>query len=123
MHMSFDVIIKLRNAFKIATRRNKQTMCPVLQDFIMTYVAATRLRKACFNNTLQSIVNVENLVIPSYERLKFRRQNEEEAEDPKCMIGTCGRPAVDAGTFNGKTYKLCSFHVEGYAGVQGWRFV
>ena len=50
-------------------------MCPVLQDFVMTYVAATRLRKACFNNTLNSVVNVENLVIPSYERLKFREVN------------------------------------------------
>ena len=122
VHMSFDLPLKLRNAFKLATRRNKQTMCPVLQDFIMAYVAATHFQKACFNNTLNPVVKIENLVIPSYERLKFRRQKESEVGgDGACHY--CGGEAVGVFEYvkTGRVYSLCSFHAGELDDGHVWR--
>lgn len=114
-HLSFDLPLKLRKAFKWATRRNKQTMCPVLQDFIMTYVAATKLKKDCFNNTMPSTIHVENLVIPSYERLKFRRHFEEDSEEERtasvcCGFKDCSSVPVAEGCYRGQRFLLCQSH-------------
>ena len=103
-HLSFDLPLKLHKAFKWATRHNKQTMCPVLQDFIMVYVGTTRFKKACFNNTSASTISIENLVIPSYERLKFRRHF--EAEDDNFYDGSLGSWLHVDGELNGNGHVI-----------------
>jgi hypothetical protein len=114
VHMSFDIPLKLRKAFKTATRQNKQTMCPVLQDFVMVYVAATRYQKECFNNTLGSVVSIENLVIPSYERLKFRRQKDDDKTPGVfCEFRECSDVIVGKAVLKVKDreYAVCSEHL------------
>ena len=124
-HLSFDLPLKLRKAFKWATRHNKQTMCPVLQDFIMAYVSATKLRKDCFNNTLPPTFRIDNLVIPSYERLKFRRHYEEDEEIERTVSVTCGfadctEKAIAEGVYKGNTVLLCPFHLDAVRENRFW---
>ena len=126
VHTSFDCPKNLRVWFKRATKANNTSMCPILQSFMVTYVEATFLKKACFSNT-QPIV-VENLVVPSYVKRRLRRGKvtheyeviEEEVVTARC--GFCEKEAVACFRHvkSGRESGACPYHAESLRGRKDW---
>lgn len=125
VHTSFDCPKNLREWFKRATKANNTSMCPILQSFMVTYVEAALLKKACFSNT-QPIV-VENLVVPSYVKRRLRRGKVtheyeviEEVVTARC--GFCEKEAVACFRHvkSGRESGACPYHAESLRGRKDW---
>ena len=121
--MTIRVDKKLKLAFNKASKAFSGSTCSAIEYIMAAYVGAYQQQQI---DGVYPTLTMNPISIGEIKIERNLRERRKVVVDPKrvdnCMIGTCGRPAVDAGTFNGKTYKLCSFHVEGYAGVSGWVF-
>lgn len=126
-HVSFDCPENLRNAFKTAVKANGSSVCPVLQTFMVTYLAANHYQKACFSDTIRSPVIIEKLVVPTYIKKRIRRFKKEtvevEEEVTVCGFRGCEEVAVAAGVYRkDREFLLCEKHlVEAKSKPREWK--
>ncbi len=57
-HLSFDCPKNLRQAFKQECKANSVSVCKMLQNYQLTYIVVSRLKKHAYGNTLSKLVDV-----------------------------------------------------------------
>ena len=122
--MSIRVDKGLKKQFTLASKALFGSTCNPIESYMATIVGFYNNQTNLWVNPSHTKTPVVNIGEIRIERnLRERRKLVVDAVPvDNCMIGSCGRVAVDTGLYEGKEYRLCGFHVEGYAGAKGWSF-
>ena len=121
--MTVRVDKKLKLAFNEASKAFSGSTCSAIEYIMAAYVGAYQQQiEGAYPTLTTNPITIDKIVIE--RNLKERRSAVVDAE-PKdvCMVGKCGRNAVDSAVNDGKMFRLCGFHAEAYAGGKGWSFL
>ncbi len=132
VHLSFDCPINLRTAFNQATKANGTSACQILRLFMSAYVKSNYGKEHATSNTItqSSPIIIKKLETNQYVQTRPRRlirhvepQNVGVNGSLTCQIGSCSEVAIAEGIYrnDGKTYRLCSNHLNGYCSLPEWR--
>ena len=120
--MTIRVDKKLKLAFNKTSKAFSGSTCSAIEYIMAAYVGAYQQQiEGVYPTLTASPITIDKIVIK--RNLKERRSAIVDAvPTDNCMIGQCGRNAVDAALHLGKEYRLCKIHADGYAGKAGWVF-
>ena len=135
-HLSFDCPLNLRIAFKQECEANGTSICKTLQNYQLSYIVVSRLKKHAYGNTLSKLVDVplviENLNCVQNVQSRVRRYiqttevYEEKVNSGFCGFAHCKNEAVGKAIWKekDKEYSVCSRHLaEARSNPKLWKVI